>query len=195
MILTVIDYTQVAEKSYRKNLKGFKPDLEGYKKAKDEALAKGQIIQTRSGELVAVDEDRRFYTDANSLGLTDHKPSKESIDRLVEETKKRYILDNTFLMFLGKRNKKQRDGRNVLEMMVIYRISINGTKCLIRNSHGKTKFRTLLILDFMINIPGKQERRLKEGVVCKCIATLIPSIIQPIHSCTLEFSFPHLKFV
>ena len=118
-------------------MKGFKPDLEGYKKARDEALTKGQLVET-SGELVAIDEDRRFYADANSLGLTDHKPSKESVDRFVEETKKRYVLNNTFLIVVGKRNKKQRDGRNVLEMMVIYRISINGTKCLIRNSHGKS---------------------------------------------------------
>ena len=139
VILTFVDYTQVAEKSYHKNLKGFKPDLQGYKKAKEEALAKGQVIQTGSGELVAVDEDRRFYADANSLGLTDHKPSKESVDRLVEETKKRYVLNNTFLIVVGKRNKKQRDGRNVLEMMVIYRISINGTKCSTRNSHGKSE--------------------------------------------------------
>ena len=66
--------------------------MEGYKRAREDALAKGQVVQTENGELVAVDEDRRFYADANSLGITDHKPTKESIDRLVEETKKRYIL-------------------------------------------------------------------------------------------------------
>ena len=52
-------------------------------------MAKGQVVQTESGDLVAVDEDRRFYADANSLGITDHKPSKEKIDQLVEQTKKR----------------------------------------------------------------------------------------------------------
>lgn len=90
--MLIVDYTQVAEKSYRQSLKGFKPDMEGYKRAREDALAKGQVVQTENGELVAVDEDRRFYADANSLGITDHKPTKESIDRLVEETKKRYIL-------------------------------------------------------------------------------------------------------
>jgi SYF2 splicing factor len=70
-------------------LKGFKPDLEEYKKAREDALAKGQVVQTESGDLVAVDEDRRFYADANSLGITDHKPSKDKIDQLVEQTKKR----------------------------------------------------------------------------------------------------------
>jgi hypothetical protein len=87
-----LDYTQTAEKSYLQELKGFKPDMEGYKKARDDALAKGQVVETDNGDLVAVDEDRRFYADANSLGITDHKPNKESIDRLVEETKKRYVL-------------------------------------------------------------------------------------------------------
>jgi pre-mRNA-splicing factor SYF2 len=37
------------------------------------------------------DADRTFYTDANSLGFTDHKPSKEAVDRLVEDTKKRLL--------------------------------------------------------------------------------------------------------
>lgn len=117
-------------------MKGFKPNLEAYKKAKEEALAKGQVLQTGNGELVAVDEDRRFYADANSLGITDHKPSKESIDRLVEETKKRYVSPQHYADWVGRRNKKRKDGRNVLEKTVIYRISINGTKYSIRNSHG-----------------------------------------------------------
>jgi len=63
--------------------------LEEYKKAREDALAKGQVIQSENGDLVAVDEDRRFYTDANSLGITEHKPSKDKIDQLVEQTKKK----------------------------------------------------------------------------------------------------------
>jgi pre-mRNA-splicing factor SYF2 len=109
------DYTQTAEKSYSLNLKGFKPDLEGYKKAREDALAQGQVVQTEKG-LVAVDEDRRFYADANSLGLTDHKPAKESIDRLVAETKKREAEkeakrrkkrggDDSDISYINKRNK------------------------------------------------------------------------------------------
>jgi pre-mRNA-splicing factor SYF2 len=89
--LLIIDYTQTAEKAYRKNINGFKPDLEGYKRMREETLAKGQVLQTSSGQLVAVDQDKRFYADANSLGITDHKPSKEALDRLVEETKKRHV--------------------------------------------------------------------------------------------------------
>ena len=44
------------------------------------------------------DADRRFYADANSLGLVEHKPSKEAVDRLVEDTKKRFILSHTRLI-------------------------------------------------------------------------------------------------
>jgi pre-mRNA-splicing factor SYF2 len=87
-VLTCLDYTQTAEKAYRKNINTFRPDLTEYQKAKEDALAKGQLIQT-GDEVTAVDEDRRFYADANSLGITNHKPSKEALDRLVEDTKKR----------------------------------------------------------------------------------------------------------
>jgi hypothetical protein len=52
--------------------------LEGYKNAREEALAQGKIVQMESGEILAVDEDQRFYADVNSLGLMDHKPTKES---------------------------------------------------------------------------------------------------------------------
>jgi pre-mRNA-splicing factor SYF2 len=89
MQLSNLDYTQTAEKAYRKNINSFKPDLKEYQKAREDALAKGGLQETESEEVVAVDKDRRFYADANSLGITDHKPSKEALDRLVEETKRR----------------------------------------------------------------------------------------------------------
>jgi pre-mRNA-splicing factor SYF2 len=88
-IISHLDYTQTAEKAYRKNISSFKPDLKEYQKAREDALAKGQLQQIGGEEMIAVDQDRRFYADANSLGITDHKPSKEALDRLVEETKKR----------------------------------------------------------------------------------------------------------
>ena len=87
-----LDYTQHAEKAYDKSIQSLKPDLEAYQKAKSQALSKGQLVTTPEGTLLAVDEDRVFYADANSLGITDHKPSKEALDRLVEETNKRYLL-------------------------------------------------------------------------------------------------------
>lgn len=85
------DYTQLAEKSYHQDMKGHKVDMEEYKRARDEALAKGQVAETEDGELIAVDEDRRFYADANTVGLADHKPRKQAIDRLVDEVKKKYV--------------------------------------------------------------------------------------------------------
>jgi pre-mRNA-splicing factor SYF2 len=84
----IVDYTQIAEKAYQKNINGFKPDLEGYRKAKDEELAKGQLEQTSGRDMQTVDADRSFYADANSLGIADHKPRKEHVDSLVEGVKK-----------------------------------------------------------------------------------------------------------
>jgi pre-mRNA-splicing factor SYF2 len=72
------DYTQVAEKTYRQDLKGFKPDLEAYKRARDEALGRGQVVE-QDWELVAMDEDGRFYADATSLGAMEHKLSKAAV--------------------------------------------------------------------------------------------------------------------
>jgi len=95
-----LDYTQHAEKAYDKSIQSLKPDLEAYQKAKSQALSKGQLVTTPEGTLLAVDEDRVFYADANSLGITDHKPSKEALDRLVEETKKRYRLLCVFVLLL-----------------------------------------------------------------------------------------------
>jgi len=77
----------VAEKLYRQDLKGFKPDLQTYKAAKEEAFLKGQMVKW-DGELVVLDEDERFYANANSLGVMEHTPSKEMVDRLAAETRK-----------------------------------------------------------------------------------------------------------
>ena len=62
--------------------------MERYQKVKEEALSKAQIVE-QQGELVVLDEDGRFYANANSLGVMEHKPSKEAVDRLVAETRKR----------------------------------------------------------------------------------------------------------
>jgi pre-mRNA-splicing factor SYF2 len=100
-----LDYTQAAEKTYKLQLKGIKPDLEAYQKAKEEALGQsGQLVQMADGGLVGVDEDRKFFADANSLGITDHKPSKAAVDRLAEQTKKRLAEQE------AKRRKKRTGG-------------------------------------------------------------------------------------
>jgi pre-mRNA-splicing factor SYF2 len=86
------DYTQLAEKSYRQDMRAHRVDMEEYKRARDDALAKGQVVETEDGKLVALDEDRRFYADANTVGLADHKPRKQAVERLAEEVKKKYVV-------------------------------------------------------------------------------------------------------
>ena len=130
--------------------------MEAYKKAKEEALSKGQLVTTADGDIVAVDEDRIFYADANSLGITEHKPTKEALDKLVEETKKRYvpivlalrihILSQTLDIELnsnlvGRRKERLNDGKQELgKMMVKYRLLINEIKCLIKSCRGVCSF-------------------------------------------------------
>jgi len=130
--------------------------LEAYKKAKEEALSKGQLVTTADGDIVAVDEDRIFYADANSLGITEHKPTKEALDKLVEETKKRYVpivpalrihfLSQTLDIELnsnlvGRRKGRLNDGKQELgKMMVKYRLLINEIKCLIKSCRGVCSF-------------------------------------------------------
>jgi pre-mRNA-splicing factor SYF2 len=98
------DYTQEAEKTYKLQRKGVKLDLEAYQKAKEEAFGQsGQLEQMADGGFV-VDEDRKFFADANSLGITDHKPSQAAVDRLAEQTKKRLAEQE------AKRRKKRAGG-------------------------------------------------------------------------------------
>jgi 7-keto-8-aminopelargonate synthetase-like enzyme len=86
-----------------------------------------------------VDQDGTFYADANYLGLAEHKPSKESISRLAEETKKgmsQYI--NTTPMCSERVRKTLHDRGSGVEMAVLvtYHTSTKETKCLIKTSHG-----------------------------------------------------------
>jgi pre-mRNA-splicing factor SYF2 len=112
VIIADVDYTQHAEKGYRQDVRGLKPNMEEYKKARDDALAKGQLVETEDGELAAVDEDGRFYANANSLGITDHKPTKEALDRLAEETKRRcHIVPSPLTVREAERETKRRKKR------------------------------------------------------------------------------------
>ncbi|ERS99350.1 hypothetical protein HMPREF1624_04549 [Sporothrix schenckii ATCC 58251] len=92
------DYTQEAGKVYKKqirnaaNLAG--PDLEQYARDKlaavERAAAAGtlEIVETADGELIAVDKDGTFFSTAESTSFADNRPSKEAIDRLVNDQKK-----------------------------------------------------------------------------------------------------------
>src|SRR5277367_5365255 len=155
-VLTFPDYTQIAEKSYRQDLKGFKPDLEGYQKAKEEALSKGQIVE-QNGELVVLDEDGRFYANANSLGVMEHKPSKEAVDRLVAETRKREADKEA-------KRRKKRAGEDGEVSYINKRNKVFNEKLsrYVPDDEHSTDF----AIGFMISTLEKHGRRSSEGVVC-----------------------------
>jgi SYF2 splicing factor len=154
-VLTCVDYTQIAEKSYRQDLKGFKPDLEGYQKAKEEALSKGQIVEQK-GELVVLDEDGRFYANANSLGVMEHKPSKEAVDRLVAETRKREADKEA-------KRRKKRAGEDGDVSYINKRNKVFNEK--LSRYDPDDEDSSDFAIGFMISILEKQGRRSSEGVL------------------------------
>jgi pre-mRNA-splicing factor SYF2 len=88
------DYTQEARKTYKRQMRDFKPDLEAYERQKMQAIqdaaANGglEIVETEEGELIAVDRDGSFYSTADSTEFARNKPDKEAIDRLVDDLRK-----------------------------------------------------------------------------------------------------------
>lgn len=88
------DYTQEARKSYKRQLRNLKPDMESYEAQKAAAVRRAaangglDLIETDDGELVAVDKNGTFYSTADSTDLTDNKPGKAGIDRLVADLNK-----------------------------------------------------------------------------------------------------------
>lgn len=89
------DYRREAQKAYKRRVKGaVAPDLEQYTKDKlaaiEKAAASGslEIVETEDGEMIAVDRDGSFYATADSTSFVENKPSKEAIDRLVNDQKK-----------------------------------------------------------------------------------------------------------
>ncbi|KAF3924930.1 hypothetical protein ABW21_db0208499 [Orbilia brochopaga] len=82
------DYRQNARKVYKRQLRGIEPDLEGYAKERAKVVKEGQIYETETGELVAVDETGEFYADGASTAFVDNKPSRAAVDRLVADLKK-----------------------------------------------------------------------------------------------------------
>ncbi|KAI8338178.1 SYF2 splicing factor-domain-containing protein [Chlamydoabsidia padenii] len=75
------DHTQAAHKKYTKLVSELKPDMTTYNEKKLEAIAKA----IRNGE--DPDDIRTLANDLDYADV-DNKPSKEAVDRLVQETKK-----------------------------------------------------------------------------------------------------------
>jgi len=88
------DYTQDARKVYKRQMKGFKPDLESYERSKMEAIQQAaangglDILETENGELIAVDKDGTFYSTEDNTDFVRNRPEKEAVDRLVGDIKK-----------------------------------------------------------------------------------------------------------
>ncbi|KFH49061.1 Pre-mRNA-splicing factor-like protein [Hapsidospora chrysogenum ATCC 11550] len=85
------DYHQEGNKVYKRQLRNIDPDLERYEKDKmaliEKAAASGglDIVETESGELIAVDKDGSFYSTADSTSFAQNKPDKAAVDRLVKD--------------------------------------------------------------------------------------------------------------
>src|SRR3954468_12719144 len=63
VLTTLLDYGQNARKVYKRQLQTLPPDLEAYAKQKLKVVKDGQVFETTTGELVAVDENGDFFAD------------------------------------------------------------------------------------------------------------------------------------
>ncbi|EFX04095.1 syf2 splicing factor family protein [Grosmannia clavigera kw1407] len=90
------DYRQEAHRVYKRQLKHnlSAPDLEQYTRDKlsavERAAAAGtlEIVETADGELIAVDKDGTFFSAAESTSFAENRPSREAVDRLVNDQRK-----------------------------------------------------------------------------------------------------------
>ncbi|KAJ5090300.1 Pre-mRNA-splicing factor syf2 [Penicillium argentinense] len=88
------DYTQDARKVYERQVRQMNPDLESYEREKQKAIEKAaargdlEIVETKDGEMIAVDKKGTFYSTEDSMAFLDHKPTPEALDRLVADLQK-----------------------------------------------------------------------------------------------------------
>ncbi|KAG9682889.1 SYF2-domain-containing protein, partial [Aureobasidium melanogenum] len=88
------DYSQDANKVYKRQKREMNPDVSNYEAEKMAAVERAaqsgglEIVETEDGELIAVDKDGSFYSTKDSTDFVGNKPSKEKIDKLVGEIQK-----------------------------------------------------------------------------------------------------------
>lgn len=89
------DYRNEANKVYKRQIKQMsKVDLEAYASQKAEKLQQQvsngllQLVETPAGEIYTVDSLGRINTPVDEAYSHDHKPSKEAVDRLVDDLEK-----------------------------------------------------------------------------------------------------------
>ncbi|KAF4121329.1 pre-mRNA-splicing factor SYF2 [Geosmithia morbida] len=120
------DYRQESNKVYKRQLRNLEPDMERYEREKmalvERAAASGglDIVETESGELIAVDKDGSFYSTADSTSFAQNsRPDKAAVDRLVKDLeraeeqrlkKRRERMaqsdDNTDVTYINEKNKQ-----------------------------------------------------------------------------------------
>jgi pre-mRNA-splicing factor SYF2 len=134
------DYTQDSRKTYKRQMRDFKPDLEAYQKQKMEAIEKAtangglEIIETEDGELVAVDRDGSFYSTADTTNFASAKPDKAGIDRLVAD------LETAEEQRLKKRQQRMKDRGDDGGDVTYINIKVRSLSCLV--FHLLTIYRT-----------------------------------------------------
>jgi pre-mRNA-splicing factor SYF2 len=162
------DYTQEARKTYKRQMRNFKPDLEAYQKKKmeaiEEAAANGglEIVETEDGELIAVDRDGSFYSTADSTEFARNKPDKEAVDRLVKDLRQ---AEEKRLQQQRKRNEHTDDGGDVTYInikvfpaLIHHSLSAILTSCRTNNSTRSSSVSTtstLAILGKVLSV-GRQ---------------------------------------
>lgn len=89
------DYRQDARKTYKRQLRNFKPDLEAYEAEKAAAVMRAaksgglEIVEGEDGEVVVIDRDGSFYRTADTVDFASTaKPKREAVDRLVADLRK-----------------------------------------------------------------------------------------------------------
>ncbi|KAK5109858.1 pre-mRNA-splicing factor syf2 [Meristemomyces frigidus] len=93
------DYSKEAGKVYKRQIgmmekAGWDERKEAYEREKVDALERAvaggglELVETASGELIAVDKDGTFYSTADSISHITNKPDRAAVDRLVADIKK-----------------------------------------------------------------------------------------------------------
>ena len=93
------DYSKEAGKVYERQVgalekQGFEERRAAYEKEKSEALDRAvrsgglEIVEAEDGELIAVDKDGSYFSTADTSSLTQNKPDRAAVDRLVADIKK-----------------------------------------------------------------------------------------------------------
>lgn len=89
------DYRREANKVYKRQISQLsKVDMESYAAQRAERLQKQvasgllELVETEDGDVFTVDKEGRVNTPVEENYSCDHKPSKEAVDRLVEQLEK-----------------------------------------------------------------------------------------------------------